>query len=114
MNFSIAAGLLGLQETLAPLLGLSPAEGSNALFLRLTALLIGCFGYAYLCIARDPPRYRPYVSLGLIGKLLAVAAVGLSWGLGEVDARLPLLVSLDLLYAILFVDFLRRTSTSAT
>ena len=38
MNFSIAAGLLGLQETLAPLLGLSPAEESVAL----GAAVLGC------------------------------------------------------------------------
>ncbi len=79
------------------------------MFLYVAGLFIATFGYAYLRIAQDPRRYRPFIELGAIGKLLAVAAVAWPWLAGDIGWRLPLLVSADLVFALLFIDFLRRT-----
>ena len=79
------------------------------MFLYLSATMIGLFGWAYLQIARDPRRYRPFIGLGAIGKLLAVAATTLPWLRGEIGAALPMLIGGDLVLALLFLDFLRRT-----
>ena len=63
----------------------------------------------FLLIARDPVRYRPYVSLGIIGKLLVVVAVFTPWLTGAIGWRVPALAGADLVFAALFADFLRRT-----
>jgi hypothetical protein len=75
----------------------------------MAATLIGVFGYAYLRAAQDPRRYRPFIELGAIGKLLAVVAVTWPWLRGQVGWQLPALVGGDLVFALLFIDFLRRT-----
>jgi len=71
--------------------------------------MIGVFGWAYLRIAQDPRRFRPFIELGVIGKVLAVTVTTLPWLRGQIGPQLPLLVSGDLVYAALFLDFLRRT-----
>ena len=73
---------------------------------------IGTFGYAYARIAQNPRRYRPFIELGAIGKLLAVVAVTGPWLAGEVGWQLPLVVSGDVVFALLFIDFLRRTRSA--
>ena len=82
-NVAVASGLLFCQSWLAPLLGLTPAYGSNALFLDLTAMLIAVFGYAYARVAGH-------------------------WLLGDIGWQLPLLASADALFSLLFLAFLRR------
>ena len=83
--------------------------GTNLVFVYLAAGLVAVFGYAYLRIAQDPERFRPFIELGVIGKLLAVGAVTWPWLTGEVGWQLPLVVSGDAVFALLFIDFLRRT-----
>lgn len=88
---------------------LDPIGGTNLVLANLADVLIGVFGYSYALVASDPVRYRPFISLGAIGKLLAVAAVVEPWLTGATPAILPALVGADLIYALLFLDFLRRT-----
>jgi hypothetical protein len=108
-NFAVAAALLFLRPSFASLVALDPVAGTNLVFVYMTAFLIATFGYAYARIAQDARRYRPFIELGAIGKLLAVAAVTGPWLAGEVRWQLPLIVSGDLVFAVLFIDFLRRT-----
>jgi hypothetical protein len=108
-NFLVALGLLFLRPLLAPLIPFDPVAGTNRVLLYMTAFLVATFGYAYLRIAQDPSRYRSFVELGAIGKLLAVAAATLPWLTGDVGWQLPAFVSADLVFAVLFVDYLRRT-----
>jgi hypothetical protein len=91
------------------LLRLDPAPGTNRFLLYMTAFLVAMFGYAYLRIAADPRRYRSFIELGVIGKLLAVTAATLPWLGGEVGWQLPFLIGGDLVFALLFLDYLRRT-----
>ena len=108
-NVVVALALLFLRPVLGPLVGLDPVAGTNRVFLYMTAFLIGTFGYAYLRIAGDPHRFRPFIELGTIGKLLAVTAVTWPWLMGEIRWQLPLIVGGDAVFALLFLDFLRRT-----
>ena len=108
-NFAAAGALLFLRPVLAPLAGLEPVVGTNLVFLYMTAFLIATFGWAYARIAQDPRRFRPFIELGAIGKLLAVVAATGPWLAGEVRWPLPFVVSGDLVFALLFIDFLRRT-----
>jgi len=108
-NFVVAAGLLFLRPQFTALLQMEPVTGSNTVVANLAGALVGVFGYAYARVAGDAGRYRVYVELGTIGKLLVVPAAALPWLAGEVGWQLPLLACGDLLFAALFWDWLRRT-----
>jgi hypothetical protein len=108
-NFSVAAGLIFLREPLAPLLSMDPATGTNVLAFNMAGALIGVFGYAYWRVAMDPVAYRPYVHLGIVGKLLAVIVAAATWITADVSWQLPALAGGDLLFVALFADYLRRT-----
>lgn len=107
-NFAVGFGLFFLRSTLFPLLGLAPASGTDVVLLALVCMFIVLFGCAYACAAMDPVKYRPYIALGVAGKLSAVVIAGIYWTTGVLDFRLPMLAGGDLLFAALFVDFLRR------
>jgi len=108
-NFLFAFTLLFLRPVLAHLVALDPVAGTNRVFVYLTATLVGAFGYSYLRVAGDPQRFRSFIELGVIGKLLAVTAVTVPWLAGEIGWRLPFLIGGDLVFALLFIDYLRRT-----
>jgi len=108
-NFLIAGAVLFARPALLAMLELDPATGTNLVFVTITAAMIACFGYSYACIAYDAQKYRVYVSLGIIGKLLVVGTVCWLWRSGAVSSRLPALASGDLIFAALFVDYLRRS-----
>jgi hypothetical protein len=108
-NFLFAFVLLFLRPVLARLLDLDPVAGTNRVFVYLTATLVGAFGYSYLRVAGDPRRFRPFIELGALGKLLAVTATTVPWLAGEIGWRLPFLIGGDLVFALLFIDYLRRT-----
>ncbi len=109
-NFAVAAGLLLGRPVLTPLLRMDPASGTNAMLIDLAAALIAVFGYAYARVAADPQTYRPYIALGVIGKVLVVAVAAVHFLAGSVAWPLPALASGDLLFAGLFLLYLRRSS----
>lgn len=111
-NFAVAAALWFLRDQMAAILDLDPITGTNVAFIYFAAALIASYGYAYARIAYDPHKYRVYIPLGVIGKLMAVGAVCWPWHLGAVSWRLPMLASGDLVFAVLFVDYLRRTRSA--
>jgi hypothetical protein len=109
-NFGFAAVLLFAKGPLASLLGLDPIAGTNLVFANLAAALIAAFGYGYVRIALDPAGFRPLIHLGAGGKLIAVAVAWIA-ALGDPHAlKLAILISGDALFAILFLDYLRRTA----
>src|SRR5207245_989365 len=93
-----AAAEESVRPSLEGLLRLDPVTGTNLVFVYLAAGLVAVFGYAYLRIAQDPERFRPFIELGVIGKLLAVGAVTWPWLTGEVGWQLPLVVSGDAVF----------------
>jgi hypothetical protein len=108
-NFIVGGSLIFLRPRLGPLLHLDPVTGTNIAIFNLAGALIATFGYAYWRAGQDPKTYRAYIELGVFGKLLAVAVVTATWMAGLTDARIPGLVAGDLVFAGLFVDYLRRT-----
>jgi len=113
VNFSVSALLLLLSDASARQLALDPIIGTNMVLCNFAALVIGLFGYAYLRIAMDPLKFRPFVQLGVAGKLLAFVSAALPWLMGAIPSTLALLVSADVIFAALFIDYLWRTRTSA-
>lgn len=108
-NFGAAALFLPAFG-LAAMLGLQPLAG-NGLFEQIALLAIGTFGLGYWMVAGDPQAHRGIVQLGLLAKLGVVA---LAWAhvlfVGDANVRLGVLVSGDLLYALLFIQHLRSTN----
>ena len=75
---------------------------TEPLFLQLFAWLVIVFGIGYFWVSRDPVANVPIIKLGMIGKL-SVVLVSLACVLtGSVSWQMMLLVSVDLLYVILF------------
>ncbi len=108
-NFAVAAGLLFLRGGLFPILGLDPVDGPNLALPYVAAALVASYGYAYACLAYDARKYRVYIPLAIIGKVLVFAAVCVLWRAGELSWRMPGFASADLIFALLFLDYLRRT-----
>lgn len=89
-------------------LQLAPADGSNRLILNLCAVLVLTFGFAYYLIGRNPDKFRPYVMLGIVGKLSVVAVALPVLISGSQGYLLALMLMVDLVFAILFIHFLRK------
>jgi hypothetical protein len=108
-NVVVAAALLVARIQLSAFVPLDPISGTNTWFANLAGALIGLFGVVYGLIARDPRTYRPCIGILAVGKLLAVGCAVMPWIEGETSYRLALLLSPDVVFAVLFLDYLRRT-----
>lgn len=108
-NFLVAAALLLFEGAVAALLGLDPAAGTNVFFYHFTAAMIALFGYCYLRVALDPRSFRPLIHVTAIGKLLANAAALVPWYSGAISSRLPAVLAADVVFALLFLDYLQRS-----
>ena len=111
-NLLVAASMSLGQRWFVALLGLDPITGTNVVLIGLAAVLIAAFGYGYARIALDPVRFRSLIALGAWGKLAAVATVLLGAITGPHLWRLFALIGGDVPFALLFLDYLRRTSTT--
>ena len=108
-NFAVSGALVLFGAFVARRLALDPIVGTNVVLFNFAGLTIGLFGYAYVRVALDPSHFRPLIHVTAIGKLLAFASAALPWLTGIISSRLPLLLSADVMFAILFFDYLRRT-----
>jgi hypothetical protein len=111
-NIAVAATMVVFERWVGRVMRFDPVTGTNVTFFAFAALMIALFGYCYLQIARDPVRYRPLVPVGAMGKLLAFVGSALPWAAGITGPRIPLLIAGDVVFAILFLDFLRRTRSA--
>lgn len=108
--FNFGAAALFVPATgVATALGLQPLA-DNALFTQIALLAIAVFGLGYWMVSVDPKAQRGIVQLGVLAKLgvVAIAWVHVLF-VGDANLRLGLLVSGDLLYAVLFMQHLRST-----
>jgi hypothetical protein len=112
-NFAVGLALLFLRPMLLGRLGFDPVTGSNVIIANLVGMFIALFGYCYLLVALDPVKYRPYISVGAIGKLLAIGCAVAPWLAGSIRMRPPPLLAGDLILALLFLDYLRRTRVTS-
>ncbi|HVN01390.1 MAG TPA: hypothetical protein VMT68_14365 [Caulobacteraceae bacterium] len=111
-NLAVAAAMSLGQGWFQSSLGLDPIGGTNAVLVDLAAELIAMFGVGYAWIALDP-RQRALVWLGAGGKAAAVALVLVGALANPHLWRFFELISGDLAFAALFLDFLRRTRSYA-
>lgn len=100
-NWLVALALLMVPAPLFQLFRVSPGP-TEPLFLDLFAVLVFIFGVGYYWASRDFTANAPIVRLGMLGKLAVFITGFVHTLLGNVSWQILLLVSVDLLYAILF------------
>jgi hypothetical protein len=103
-NFAVGVPMLVAYPVVARVLQL---KGKPTVWFHVAAAVVLVFGYAYWCVARDPVRFRPYVLLGIIGKLAFVVAIYGHWIAGSASGRSAMLVTVDLIFALLFFAYMR-------
>ena len=108
-NFLVGIPMLVAYPLIARLFGL---EGPPTVWFHIAAAIVIIFGYAYACIARDPVKFRPYVMLGAISKMAFVVVIYGHWLNGTAPGPLALLVTMDLIFALLFTGYLTTTPAS--
>ena len=108
-NLLVGLPMLVAWPTAAALLGVTTPR---SVYTDLVGAIVAMFGWVYWRIAEDPVGCRSYVLLGIVGKLTFVAVIYANWALGRAPAALAALVTADLVFAILFARWLRRTATT--
>lgn len=72
--------------------------------------LVAVLGWGYYLVAQDPQRNRNIIKLGAVGKLWVVALIVGGWWTGQLTLLTVAAVTVDFVFAVLFIDVLRRTS----
>ncbi|RZL89664.1 MAG: hypothetical protein EOP82_18770 [Variovorax sp.] len=101
-------GAVLILSLLAIPLGLQPPQQS--LFGQIALLAIFAFGCGYWMVGRAPKLHRGIVSLGALSKLGVVAIVISHWLAGSATTQMAALVSGDVVYALLFLAYLKRSA----
>ena len=99
-----------------PALGIARAIGidpvpTGTILEEVGLLAIFLFGVGYWMAASAPDAHRGILKLGLAGKLGVVAIVGMHFVSNTANLIWMLVVSGDLLFAVLFILYLRATRT---
>jgi hypothetical protein len=110
-NFLVGLLMLVAYPLVAQVLGL---EGPPTVWFHIAAAIVIIFGYAYWRIAQDPVTYRPFVALGAIAKLAFVIAIYGHWLVGTASSAMALLVTADLIFAVLFVAYFKVSGMPAS
>lgn len=106
--FNLIVGLIFLfaMPQLALMIGMNPIP-KDYLLIHFGSVLVIAFGVGYLKVAADPVVNRPIIQLGIVGKSGVVLAGVVDWLLGNTNAAFPLLLSADVVFVVLFSNYLR-------
>lgn len=110
-NWIAASALCFAYQPLFQIGGITPLP-THPLFLQLFAVLAFLFGVGYYWASRDLERNRNIIILGTLGKLLVFLFPLGYWLAGSISWKLLILVSVDLVYALLFIHILTTGTTS--
>jgi hypothetical protein len=104
-------GAVLILALLASQLGLQPPQ--QTMFGQMALLAIFAFGCGYWIVGRKPDTNRGLVVLGAFSKVGVVVIVISHWLTGLAAPQMVALVSGDVVYALLFVLFLKQNRTPA-
>ncbi|MCZ6831285.1 MAG: hypothetical protein O7F73_17180 [Gammaproteobacteria bacterium] len=110
-NWLIALALATIPGPLFSLFMVSPLP-REPLPMHLFAGLVFVFGIGYYWVSRNFETNIPIVKLGIVGKLSVVAVGLLEVLLGNISWQFMLLVSVDLVFATLFILALQSAPAS--
>ncbi len=88
-----------------PALGIAPMP-EQLVYFQLFMVAVFMFGCGYYMVSRDLSQ-TALVLIGAIAKLLVFVIVGYYWLVGAASWHMAALGSVDLVYAVLFIGFLR-------
>ena len=109
-NFMVAIPSLLFMGLVAQVLSLQLDTATSVLFFQISMAIVGLFGWVYYQIAADISRYRPYILLGILAKSIFVIVILGHWIVGNIHWPLAALVTVDIIYAVLFaMQYRRRT-----
>jgi hypothetical protein len=109
-NLSTAAVLLIRPEIVLARLAIS--DPSAKLLARSLASSITAWGVAYALVVVNPRRFREFVRLGAFSKTLFFVIYATAFFKGQISFPTLAPALLDLLLAILFVEYLWRTKVN--
>jgi hypothetical protein len=107
-NWAIGLPLMAAPQHMARLIGLRPIP-SEPVYAQIMFAAIALFGLMYFLAGWDPAKYRPYVYMGIVGKLLTVLLIYANWIAGRLNWVMPFLVTFDAIWALAFWAYLRRS-----
>jgi hypothetical protein len=110
-NWAVGLSILAGYALAARMLELS---GPPTVWVHLVAAIVILFGVAYWLVAKQPERYRPFVGLGAAGKLAFAVVIYYHWFVGDAPVRLAMLVTVDVVFAVLFLRFLVSRPAAAS
>ena len=111
-NFMIGAPLFISPEFMVGMTG--TVEAADPALMKVTGALILCFGVVYAIVGGDPPRFRPVVWAGLVGKL-GIAYVYLpDWYQGTIPLGTAIIALMDMGFIAVFLYFLLRPAQRKT
>lgn len=106
VNLAVGIGMAVTPAEVAMQLGVGGPGGSYAIIM--VGMMIGVFGIGYAIVARDPPRNRGIVWIGIIGKLGAAGLAAAQYAQGLIPQSTFMLGMGDVVFAALFALFLWR------
>lgn len=104
-NWVAASTLCFAYKPLFTLIGITPLP-EHPLFLQLFAILAFLFGIGYYWASQDLEKHQNIIMLGIIGKLMVFFVPLGYWLANSINWPLLLLVSIDFVYAALFIRVL--------
>lgn len=90
-----------------------PAQPYN-FYTVFSGAMVALFGLTYTWMALQPAINRPLLAFGACAKLLAVTTAAILFTLGEFSGLALLIVSGDLVFAVLWGAWLFQTRTAST
>jgi hypothetical protein len=105
LNFSAAAILLMPWLPPGRLLGLSP--NVNPIYAGIASYMIAFFGCTYIWLARAKTIDGPLLWAGALGKIGFVLLGVALWLAGVANGAVPALASVDLVFAMIWLAWLR-------
>lgn len=109
-NWLAAAGYVLAGNPARAHFGLPPSN--DPLSAQLFAALVALFGLGYYYVSRDTAKNRAIVKLGIIGKMLVFLIFVYHAATGNIPWTFVIPTLGDVVFAVLFLLFLRRTAGS--
>ena len=106
-NLAVAGMLLIRPETMLERLGIG--DPAARLLARSFFSSVATWGLAYALVAYNPRRFRDFAWLGVLSKLLFFSIYAVAWCRGSMALTAFVPAVADLILALLFLEFLRRT-----
>ena len=107
-NWAVAAILWFTYEPFFAYLGQDPLR--YAVPFQIAMGLIFVYGIGYYYLYKDQVANRPIAKLGVYGKMAVFILLSNAWAAGEIVFVLVIPGIVDLLFAVLFLEFLLSTS----